>query len=52
MAHENPWFIITRNEILEIQEWLYHLESEMPKASLQQIGRIQCVLSEVRNRQP
>jgi hypothetical protein len=52
MAHENPWFIITRNEILEIQERLHHLESVMPKASLQQIGRIHRILCEVGDRQP
>jgi hypothetical protein len=52
MAPESPWFLITHNELLEIEEWLHHLESWLPEASLQQIGKIHSVLYEVRDRQP
>jgi hypothetical protein len=51
MAHENPWFIITRDVIPRIQVRLRHPESVTPEASVQQIGRIHGVLCGVRDRQ-
>jgi hypothetical protein len=50
-ALENPWFLITHNEILAIQERLHHIEAELPETSLRQIGEICCILHEVRDRQ-
>jgi UDP-N-acetyl-D-mannosaminuronate dehydrogenase len=50
MAPENPWFLITQNEILEIQAQLRHLEARIPESSSQHIGEIYSILVEVRDR--
>jgi hypothetical protein len=52
MAPENPWFIITHNELLTIQEGLYTLEKEIPITSSQQLGKIVSIVHKVRERQP
>jgi len=49
-AQENPWFLITYNEILEIQERLRDIEAELPKTSVQPIGEIRSILRMVRDR--
>jgi len=50
MAPENPWFLITQNEILEIQAQLRHLEVRTPGSSSQHIGEIYSILIDVRDR--
>jgi hypothetical protein len=49
-ARENPWFLITHNEITGIQERLRDSEAELPKTSVQQIGEIRSILRMVRDR--
>lgn len=51
MAPENPWFLITHNEILEMQEQLHSLELRLPEAGIQ-IGKIHSILHEIKDRQP
>jgi hypothetical protein len=50
MAPENPWFLITQDEILKIQAQLRHLESRLPESSSQHIGEIYSILVDVRDR--
>jgi hypothetical protein len=50
MAPENPWFLITQNEILVIQEQLRHLEARIPESGSQHIGEIYSILIDVRDR--
>jgi hypothetical protein len=52
MPHENPWFIITRNELLMIQEGLFTLEKELPLTGSQHLGNIISIVRNVRDRQP
>jgi len=49
--HENPWFLITYNEILLIQEGLKHLEREIPENS-EQLGKISRIVRTVQDRRP
>ena len=50
MAPENPWFLITQDEILEIQAQLRHLEVRIPESGSQHIGEIYSILVGVRDR--
>jgi hypothetical protein len=52
MAHENPWFLITRDELHTIRKGLHTLEKEIPATSSQYLGEIQSILNEVQDRQP
>jgi hypothetical protein len=52
MVHENPWFLITRDELLRIEEGLGVLEKEIPAKSSRHLGAIAGVVSKVRERQP
>jgi hypothetical protein len=52
MAHDNPWFLITHNELLMIQERAYTLGREIPPASSQYLGKIAIIVNNVRERQP
>jgi hypothetical protein len=49
--HENPWVLITYNEILLIQEGLKHLEREVPENN-EQLGKIIRIVRTVQERQP
>jgi hypothetical protein len=52
MAHENPWFLITHDELLTIQEKLHTLEKENPGTCSLHFGKIVSILHEVQDRQP
>jgi hypothetical protein len=52
MPHENPWFLITRNEIHTIQKGLLTLEKEVPVTGSQYLGEIYSILNDVQDRQP
>jgi hypothetical protein len=52
MAHENPWFLITYDELHTIQEGLLTLEKENPRTSSPYLGKIASILNEVQDRQP
>ena len=52
MAPENPWFLITQNEILEIQKRLRHLETELPESSRSTSGKSIQFSYDVRDRLP
>jgi hypothetical protein len=52
MTHENPWFLITYDELRTIQEGLHSLEEENPGTSSLYLGKIACILHEVQDRQP
>jgi hypothetical protein len=52
MAPDNPWFLITQNEILAIQKRLWFLEAGLPGSSSEHIGEIHSILSGVQDRQP
>jgi hypothetical protein len=52
MAHENPWFLITCDELHTIQEGLHSLEKENPGTSSPYLGKIVSILHEVQDRQP
>lgn len=50
MAPENPWFLITQNEIHEIQAQLRHMEAQIPESGSEHIGGIYSILVGVRDR--
>lgn len=52
MAHENPWFLITRSELAMIEEGLFSLDREIPEQSTRLTGKIAGIVSRVRERQP
>jgi hypothetical protein len=52
MAHENPWVLITWNELHLIQKGLHTLEKEIPMTSSPYIGEIRSILNDVQDRQP
>jgi hypothetical protein len=52
MVSDNPWFLITHHEIEEIQKRLHSLEGEIPGTSRHNVGEINGILHEVRDRQP
>lgn len=52
MAPDNPWFLITHNEILAIQKRLLYLEAGLPETITEHIGEIHSILCEVQDRQP
>ena len=52
LGHENPWFLITLNEIVGIQDSLQDLRHEMPVRDQTVVNRIVNVLNTVRDRRP
>ena len=52
LGHENPWFLITLDEIVGIQDSLQDLRHEMPVRDQNGINRIINVLNTVRDRRP
>lgn len=50
MAADNPWFLITLNEVEEIQKQLISLEKELPGISRHQIRQVTGILHDVRER--
>lgn len=52
MAPDNPWFLITQNEIAAIQERLHTLEGELPIISRHHVREITGIFHEVRDRRP
>jgi hypothetical protein len=52
MSHENPWFLITWNELHTIREGLHTLEKDIPLTGSQHLGEIRSILNEVQDRQP
>ena len=51
MSHENPWFLITRDELHTIHEGLHTLEKDIPVTGSQCLGEIRSILNEVQDRQ-
>jgi hypothetical protein len=47
MSHENPWFLITRDEIAEIRRLLEILEENESEISRENTGAITEILSAV-----
>jgi len=52
MAHENPWFLITRSELLMIEERLDSIRKEGPSGSSRHLRTIAGIVTTVRERQP
>jgi hypothetical protein len=50
MAADNPWFLITQDEVEEIQKRLESLEKELPGFSRHHIREVTSILHEVRER--
>lgn len=51
MVHENPWFLITRSELLMIEEGLNTLGKDLPATGSRSLGTIARIVSQVRERQ-
>lgn len=52
MVHENPWGLITRNELLRIEGVLGVLEKDIAAGSSRHLGAIAGIIRKVRERQP
>jgi len=52
MASENRWYIITQNELRDIQERLCQLEAGLPEPGSKQMAEIHIIFHQVRDRQP
>jgi len=50
MAADNPWFLITQNEIEDIRHQLASLEKESPVIGGHQIREISGILQEIQDR--
>ena len=50
MVVDNPWFLITQDEVEEIQKRLESLEKELPGFSRHHVREITGILKEVRER--
>ena len=52
MAHKNPWFLITLDEIVGIQDSLQDIRQDLPDPDRNHITRIITLLNTVRDRRP
>jgi hypothetical protein len=52
MAHPNPWFLITGEEIAILQDSIQGLRQELPEPHRDRIAGIIALLNEVRERRP
>jgi hypothetical protein len=52
MTHNNPWFLITNDEIEEIRDQLRYCQHNICGAEIDRIRDIDNVLRMVRNRRP
>jgi hypothetical protein len=52
MSHQNPWFLITGEEITTLQNIVQGLRRELPEPHRDRIAGITRVLNEVKDRVP
>jgi hypothetical protein len=52
MAHKNPWFLITLDEIAGIQDQLQSIQQDLPGQHQDTVEGIAMILSNVRDRMP